>query len=259
GLNGAAIAIVVTSAISYFYSKRLVTKAMKNNDIQFTYKKIMEEKEILWIFTFPAALIGIIGGVATWLANQFLVNYSADRFISLSLFNLASNLKIIMTFFPMVVLGVTSPILVSLKNKDYRSYKKLFKLNILLNGSLTIIFSFMVIISLPLILKFVGEGYNGVTSVIIIIGLSAVVEIISTCIYQEIYINNKIWTNFISTVCWAIILICTTFFLSEKYGALAIAMGYLFANIFQNIFYIFVYYKIRRDNNKIIEDMKHES
>lgn len=258
GLNGAAIAIVITSAISFFYSKHLVVKAMRNSDIQFTYKNTLEEKGVLWIFTFPAALIGVIGGVATWLANQFLVNYSTDRFISLSLFNLASNLKIIMTFLPMVVLGVTSPILVNLKNKDYKLYKRLFKLNILLNGSLTIIFSLMVIFCIPLILKLVGDGYSDITSVIIIIGLSAIVETISTCIYQEIFINNKIWTNFLSTIIWALILISTTFFFSAKYGALAIAMGYLLANIFQNIFYIIVYYKIRNKNNKIIEDINNE-
>lgn len=246
GLNGAAISMVITAAIMYLYSRKLLNDQMKKYNLRLTIRGASKEANVLLIFTLPAALVGIIGGTATWFSNQLLVNHSVDKFISMSIFSLANNLKVVMLFLPGVIGGVISPILVNTKFNDYNKYRKLFNINILVNVVITILISLTIILFNPIILKIVGKGYNGIQPVLIIIGITAVVEVISTCLFQEIYIYDKIWHNVFSTIIWSLILVIITGFFAKKLGAISQGIAYLFADIFQMLFYLYVLIKNRK-------------
>ncbi|NNU77311.1 oligosaccharide flippase family protein [Clostridium estertheticum] len=253
GISGAAASMVVTAISTYLYSRMLLNKQMKIYNLKFILKGSLEELNILLIFTLPAALVGIVGAIATWFSNQLLVNNSYDRFVSMSVFSLSSTFKALIIFFPAIIARVISPILVSMKFTDYNKYKKLFNLNLIINASVTTIMAIIVIVINPIILKIVGKGYDGIQPVIVLLGLSAIVETVSSCLFQEIYIYNKIWHNLFCTIIWSIILVSLTGLFAKNLGAISLAIAYLSANVFQMLFYLIVLIRNRKKTHLVSE------
>lgn len=218
----------------YFYSEFNVQIVAKNN---------LDEIEVLWKFSLPAILAGLMVGPISWYCNYLLVN-QANGYNQMAIFDIANQWRNTILFIPSALAQIALPMLTSnLNNKN--EYKiilnKNLKINIILGSFLAITFIF----ASPIIVFFYGEKYNDALFPLIIMFITTGFITVNNVIGQAIASQNKMWSGFYINLSWAVVLLISCYILVHIFqlGAIGISIAYMISYIFHT-FIQFTYLKI---------------
>jgi len=245
-LSGVVWGMVGTMVFSYVLNYLAIKKETHKYKIKIDYSKSLHEKNVLFKFSIPACLSGIMVLPITWICNTMLVN-TPNGYAEMGIFNAANQWRNAILLIPGTISVIVLPLLTNIHNIQNRDiYRRVLKYNIYLNGSITFLFALIITIFSKVIMKTYGSGFEQGFIVLIFLSISAVSISINNVIGQAIASKGKMWVGFFLNLIWGIIFILFTMSLI-KYKAIGLAAAVLIAYIIHFI-NVFLYFYVIRKN-----------
>ena len=230
-------AVVVAFGSNFLLLFLLNLVSLKKNfysdySINIFSKKNFEQADVLWKFSLPAILAGLMVAPVTWYCNYLLVN-SPEGFSEMANFDLASQWRNTILFIPSALSQIALPMLSS-SVEDKESYRTIFFKNLKLNGIVGFIAVIIFVVLSPVILMFYKEDYNNALWPLIIMFVTTGFIAVNNVIGQAIASQGKMWLGFYVNLLWAIVLISSSLLFINyfKLGAVGISLAYLVSYLF---------------------------
>ncbi|MGV0939092.1 oligosaccharide flippase family protein [Empedobacter sp. ULE_I140] len=239
-LNAVVIAFGLNYVLLFFLNFNTLRKKFYSEfNISVFRIRNFEEINVLWKFSLPAILAGLMVGPTVWYCNYLLVNQS-NGYFQMANFDIASQWRNTILFIPSALAQVALPLLASnINNKsEYRDvFNKNLKANLYTGGGLTIFFT---LIS-PLIIMFYGKEYHDALLPLIIMFITAGFITVNNVIGQAIASQGKMWLGFFVNLLWGIVLIFFSylFVVQCKLGAIGLCLAYLISYIVHTVIQFF--------------------
>lgn len=206
----------------FFYNSYSVKLLSLNN---------FRELEVIWRFSFPAILAGLMVSPVIWFCNYLLVN-QVNGYHEMANFDLASQWRNTILFIPSALSQIVLPLLSS-SIQDEKSYKKIFNINLKINFYLGFGLALLFTILSPLIMKLYGENYQNALLPMVIMFITTAIITVNNVIGQAIASQDKMWLGFLVNLIWALTLISFTYLTINIYnmGALGLSISFLISYI----------------------------
>lgn len=233
GLPGSVIGLglnfLLLSILNFIYARKVSIKF----GIKIQFKNSLSEWPILYKFSLPALLSGLMVSPIIWVCSAILVN-QPKGFEELAIFDAANQWKGIVLFIPVALSQIILPLLSD--SSDQKQFAKIIKLNLLVNVIISILITVVISIFAPFIMRSYGEGFEEGQLVLVVLVISSVFISINNVIGQAIASKGKMWIGFLFNLIWSIILgISAYFFINWGLGAIGLAYSFLLAYFIHTI------------------------
>lgn len=229
-----ALSYIIICLLSYF----ALRSVFKLHKVIIDYKNAWKEKAILFSYSLPAFLSGIMVVPIKWIADSFLVSRSG--FSEMGMFSAALTINNIILIGSTMLSDPLITIMAKSKNKNPNS--KLSRFNIIVPWALGI-FVCAPFIIFPESGGFLfGKEYSNKSFelIFIFVLLFTVVLMFKQGLGRIIAVYDLQWWGFIDNLIWGIILI-SSFLLFKKQNAIFLSMSYFIAYTLNSIFILPVY------------------
>ncbi len=235
GLIGVVTAMVINSIVNLILYKITVNDLVKSFKIKIDYLKSWKEKDVIWKLSFPTMLSSMMVWPIIWVANAIIIN-TPGGYGQLGIFTAADQWRSILYFIPGVIGNVLLPMIAANVNKNN---EKLETINIFSSWIVVIIIALPLIAFPEIISFFYGSGYNSTVFLEVIALMMFVSCIISyrDGISRKLVVKNLMWWGFLDNIIWAIFLISSVVLL-KNLGALALALAYIIAYVFNTLIFV---------------------
>lgn len=244
GLTGTIIGFGTNFFVLWVMNKNIVIKHTKSLGNFPKNETIFSEIRILWKFSLPAVLSGIMVGPISWMCNVFLVNQPGG-YTQMALFDAANQWRVAILFIPGALSQIILPMLSS-SVADSKKYNIIFFKNLKLNIIISIIMFLIIALVNPIILKAYGNEFSGLWLPLIILASSTILVSVNNVFGQAIASQGKMWIGFIVNSIWAISLLILSFWLIKilDLGAIGLSIAYLISYIVHSAVQYLVFYKM---------------
>ncbi len=241
GLKGAVWALGLNMGINWLLNHIALRKEAKRFNVPFTnFRDCFREWPILWKFSLPATLGGIMIGPVKWVCDAMLVD-QAEGYGQMGLFTAALTFQAIILFAGVMLNG---PLLSMLSHSGREVSDQFGRVNILSSWMVAII-AIVPLLCFPEIAELLfGKDYGGRQ-----FRMSFALIMLYTCIimYKQglarvLAANNLMWWGFLSNSIWAVVLIGSAWFLVH-WGAAGLGLSYLIAYTVNTLVIMPVYYR----------------
>ena len=232
GLTGAVSAMVAVAALAWVINWQALMSLTRDIGIPVSYRGSTEEKQILWRFSIPALLAGIMVGPISWRTNTFLTNQPGG-YAEMGVYTAASQWGMSVLFLPNVLSQAVMPMLSSFYgDNDKKSTKKLLWISVLISALTSFPILLLLILFRKSIMGLFGTEFVASANVLIIVSLTVGFLAIETPIGKIIAASGKMWMGVIMNFGWAVVLFLSGWYLVRQgYGAYGLAIAYLLAYI----------------------------
>ncbi len=230
GLLGVVWALVINHTVNWFLNHIALRRESQKAGVPFIFTGCGKEWPILWRFSLPAALSGLLVAPVNWASSALLVNQEGG-YAEMGLFSAANQWRIAVLFIPGMLGQVILPLLSSLTStSETREYQKLLKINILLNVGIAVAVVVPLVIIAPYIMKAYGAGFEQGERVLRVLVCGAILIAVNNVVGQAIISKGKMWLGFTFNLLWAVCYLLASYLLINKgYGALGLAYSTLIA------------------------------
>jgi O-antigen/teichoic acid export membrane protein len=248
GLNGAVWGMVAAMGVNWLLNHIALRVEARRFGIPFLISGCFREYRILYCFSLPTVLSGVMVGPVNWICSAMLVNQT-NGYAEMGIFNAANQWRMAILFLPNIVSRITLPILSSLTGFNNKNkYNKTLLINMLINGIIAFAAAMFISLFSPLIMSIYGKGFSEGNYALIFLAFAAVCMAVNDVIGQAIASIGKVWNGFAFNLLWAILLICCAYsLLTRSYGAtglsLAILISYIGHSVWQGIY---IYWFLKR-------------
>jgi O-antigen/teichoic acid export membrane protein len=227
GLNGVLIGTSISAFLTYFVTKRIISKVKKYYNLaSVSFKDFFLERKLLLVYTLPSLIGAIVSMPVIWFSNTLLIN-SSNGYKEMGVFNMANTWRLLVLFVPTIINQPFMSMFASLYGtKDIANLNKSIKFNILLVFLITLIPFIIITINSKIIVKQYGVEFNNSELILIFLCSSAVFSSISAVLGNIFYITNKVWLGVCLNFIWSIIFILI-FLTFEHKTALNLSYAYV--------------------------------
>jgi O-antigen/teichoic acid export membrane protein len=246
GLRGAVWALGANMAINGLMNHFALRKEAIKYHIPFTFKGCIQEGSILWKFSLPAALAGIMVGPVLWVCNAILVNQPGG-YSQMGLFDAANQWGIIILFIPGMVGQISLPMLASLNDpSDRTKYRKVLLYNAIFNGCVALALALPIALFSRWIMKSYGKGFEQGQWILVCLAFTSVLVAVNSAVGQAIASKGFMWNGLLLNALWAVaLLILSLILIRNGYGAIGLAFAYLISYILHSLWSsIYVFKKV---------------
>jgi O-antigen/teichoic acid export membrane protein len=229
GLTGAALALGVAAAASWAQHQRALRAECARHGIRVSWRELGRELEVLVGFALPAALSGVLGGIATTGAMALLAR-QAGGLREVATFNAANAIRIVVLFLPALVTRVSTPLLVRLRGgRDDAGFRRTFARFLAANTALVGVAAAALFAAGPWLLALFGRGFAQGRGALGLLLAAAVAETLAVAFFQTLYSHGRIWLHLAIMVLWSALLAGGTGLWTQAHGAAGLAAAYLTA------------------------------
>ncbi len=239
GLTGAVWALTINLGVNWLLNHLALRKEARRYNISFTFKQCSRELPVLWKFSLPAVLAGIMVVSANWTCRALLTN-QPNGYDEMGILTAALIFQLLLLF----VSGMlAAPLLSMVSNAGPKISDKLGTVNILSSWILGVIVA-IPLLCFPEIAQIIfGKEYDTRSFKVT---FSLVVFCSSIITFKEgltriMVANSILWWGFFSNTFWAIILVVSTVFLVH-WGAPGLAVSLVIAYILQTVVLLPLFY-----------------
>ena len=227
-LNGALCGMVATGIVDCSLRAYALRSEARRAHIPIHYSRCTHELPVLWKFSVPAVLGGLMVAPVNWLCSAFLVN-RPHGYTEMGIYNAASQWYGALLFLPTALGGALLPMLTErLGDRDVKSSSSLLSIMVRLNA--VIVFPGAIVLSLasPYIMPMYGSAYSHAASTLVVVVFTAAVLAVQLPVGDVISASGKMWTGLAMNTGWALVTITCTWFL-VRWGSLGLAAARLIA------------------------------
>lgn len=253
GVNGTvwafAISYILICVLSYF----AIRNKARANFVKIDYIEAWKERKLLFTYSLPAFLGGLMVTPVKWYTDALLVSESG--FSEMGIFTAA------LTFHSIILVGagmISAPFIsIMAKNKSDNRNSGFSKFNILAPWAIGIFVACPFIVFPELGSLIFGKSYAGemFELTFIIVLLFTVLIMFKQGLGRIMAVYNLQWWSFFSNMLWGIVLI-SSFLLFEEQNAHYLAMAYLFAYFINIVIVLPIYYYKKIIPNNTIDSIE---
>jgi len=231
-LTGAVWALVITAGLNWLLNHLALRKEARRYKVPFTYRHCAREFSILWTFSTPAVISGMMVGPTIWGCKSILANQPGG-YAALGALVVAESWRIIPMVACQLISGVSFPIMSQLYGQGQkRQFRKTLYSQFYLNGGIALLSAVGVSILAKPILACYGPEFADNTFVLILVVLSTVPMQLTTVVGVANRCIGNIWWSVLLNALWAVVYLLATWLL-VGYGALGLAWATLIAYMVQ--------------------------
>jgi O-antigen/teichoic acid export membrane protein len=228
GLHGAVLALALNISINWIINNYAIRQELKKYNMSIFTTDWWKERSVLWKFSLPATLGGLMVSPVIWLTTALLVN-QPNGYNEMGIFDAANQWFMAILFIPGLIGKIVLPLLSNLNgdNKNVQ-YTKVLKFSIIVNGGIALIVAIVISSISPWILGSYGTGFEQGYMVLVYLAFSAVLVSINNVVGQIITSKGKMWTGLFFNVLWALAMVLFSwYFIMRGLGAEGLAIAYL--------------------------------
>ena len=241
GLEGVILGYGLNFLILYFLNYWKIKKVIKQFEIpvKIFNKENRKELDVLWKFSIPAVLAGLMVSPVIWICNNFLVNQN-NGYLEMANIDIGNQWRGLVLFIPTALSQIALPMLSSnVDNKEiFREvFRKNIKLSILISSTIVLI----VCLFSPIIVKTYGNEYKSALIPLIIMMITTGLIAVNNIIGQGLASKGKMWLGFQLNLVWAffIIVLSYIFIVYQGLGAIGLSLAYLLSYLIHTIIQYF--------------------
>jgi len=237
GVDGALCGLLLYLFVMFIIGLYYLRKALRKYSINFGFKNISDEISILWKFSLPTTLGGLLCTPMYWIANTILVNSPAG-YGAMGGFDIVKQWYSAVLFIPSVTSRVVLPLLSNFNaSNNVNKYKKILKYSLFFNTGSALAVALVLSVLSGLLLSMYGKAFLEFRTAFFIMMIVAVVSVANNIVGQLILSKGYAWWGFTFNGLWAFVFITSTSVLVKKYnmGAVGISLGYLISYIFHTV------------------------
>ena len=230
GLTGAVWALVVNISINWLLNHLALRREARRCSVPLRFRDCGRELSVLWKFSLPATLCGVLVGPVNWACGALLVN-RPDGYSEMGTFSAANQWGMAILFIPSMLSRVALPLLSSLGGESTAGqYRKVLLLNLLLTSGVTLAVALPLVLLAHSVMSSYGPDFDRGAGVLRILALTTVLVAANSVIGQAIISKGKMWIGFTLNALWATaFLTCASMLINKGYGALGLAYASLIA------------------------------
>jgi len=240
-LVGMVWALTINLAINSLLTQLAVRRVARQHGVHLKFEGCYHEMPILWKFSLPAVLAGVMVGPVKWICNALLVN-QPDGYKEMGILTAALVFQNLLTQLNGML---SAPLLTMMVNVDVVSNnsEKVGTINILSSWVLGVIFACPLLCFPEIAIMLFGSDYDSYTFKVAfsLVILCAVIMSFKEGLARVLAARNLLWWGFFSNTIWAVILIVSTFFL-VNFGAIGLAAALVIAYMLNVLFLFPIYY-----------------
>lgn len=233
GLEGSIIGFGINFLILAVFNLLMVFKTSNQFGITVLFKNSFDELPIIYKFSLPALLSGLMVSPVMWACNALLVN-KPNGYSELAVFDAANQWRSSILFIPLALSQIILPMLSDTENKV--QFNKIVKLNLYLNIIISLIIFVIIYFFSSIIMSSYGPSFRNGESVLVILAFSAIFISVNNVIGHAIASKGKMWIGFLFNFIWGVtLLICTYTYMNLGYGAEGLAYSFLISYLVHSL------------------------
>jgi O-antigen/teichoic acid export membrane protein len=239
GLTGAVWAIAINLAFNWLLNHLAVRKEAARCGVPFQFTGCREEWSVLWRFTLPAVLAGIMVTPANWACGALLVN-QPNGYDEMGSFTAALVFQSLVLF---VSGTLSAPLLSMISNTGAKTSDRLAVVNILSSWALGVFAAIPLLCFPEIAQRMFGSAYatHGFKVTLSLVVLCTSIMTYKAGLARVLAASGLLWWGFLSNSFWAVILITSSAFL-VRWGAAGLAASFLIAYTLNSIVLVPLYY-----------------
>jgi O-antigen/teichoic acid export membrane protein len=231
GLEGAMWGLVASQALNSLLNYDGLRKEARRAGVPLGFVGATREWHVLWRFSLPALLGGVMVGPAHWVCNTIIVNQPAG-YEEMGLFNAANQWRQAVLFLPGLLASVALPMMSNLRGPgDGQDYRRVLIVNLGLSFVSSAVIALPIAMVAPWIMAQYGIGFYAGGNVLSLLCIVSLIMATANVIGQTIVSEGRMWGGFILNAMWATVLISTCFVLRTR-GATGLGIANLAAYTF---------------------------
>ncbi|RNC70390.1 MAG: polysaccharide biosynthesis protein [Desulfuromonadales bacterium] len=252
GLSGAVWGMVAAAGVNWLLNHIAIRRECGAAGVPYTYKSCWEERGVLWRFSLPSVLGGVLIGPVMWAANALLVN-QPNGYAEMGVYNAVMRIKQV----PELVLGmVMAPLLPILSeqfgSRSHGQYNKTLKYAFTLSLLVLVPVSLIQIAVPDITLMPYGKEFNGNRQVVQWLMIHSIIAGLFYPFGTIIASMNKMWFGWGYNLLWSALYISCSYLLIHARGAEGLCIAFSIAHLVSCLL-VFVY--IRCNNPEYLQEL----
>lgn len=213
-------------------------------------EQIFRELHILWRYSLPTLLGGLVVAPTMWVSNLILIN-QVGGYGEMGLFNAANQWRQVVLFLPNLFMAAILPVLAERHNEnDKRDYIQTVSLNLQFMWAFTLPLTVLAITwRLPLSALF-GKNFIDSSEIMVILILATFLNLINAVVGAALAGAGQMWTGLLMNLGWAVVLLGFSFWLIPIWGGKGLASAFLGAYLVHTV-WVMIYVEKRLAPNSI--------
>ena len=247
GIAGVIWGTVVSMVLNAVLNNISLRREMKRHGILSTYSGCFKEAKVLWGFSMPVLLGGMLVTPVNWICLALLVNQEGG-YAEMGVFSAANQWFGALLFLPQTLGQVVMPLLSERFGiSDKKSSIKILSVSVLINALLL----FPVIIALCLLSPFImasyGDSYREGWTTLMVVVITAGLVGIQDPVGHVLGAAGRMWVGFSMNLGWAIVFVISAILL-VRWGAIGLASARLASYCFHAIWvFTWTFYFVRKE------------
>lgn len=241
GLPGAVGALVVGAGLRVLLTNSALRAEMARANVMSSWRGCWSERSVMWRFSLPAILSGLVMAPALWGANVMLVNRPGG-YDQMATWGAANQWRNVVLFLPNIVMQAVLPILASSTKEDASSAGS-FQRTLALTQSMMVLVSFPVCAGLMFysdwLMRLYWRAAHFESAALIGCLLASLVQCLGAATGPALQARSRMWLGLAFNVSWGVTYIGVVALFVDRLGATALAFGQALAYILLTVWGFF--------------------
>jgi O-antigen/teichoic acid export membrane protein len=228
GLIGAVWGLAAGQGLQVFLNFLALRQEARHAGVPISCRLSRGEFAVFWGFSLPTLFGAAVYVPAMWVANAIMVNVP-NGYAEMGIFNAADRWRTAIRFLPLLLSGVSLPMLSSLQGKANRQkYNQVLVSNVKLSFGLAIVAAVPIALLSYWIMASYGHGFAEGQWVLVSLVSVSVITATSWTLGNGLTSEGRVWVMFFLNLTWASVLLLSSWLLRFR-GAQGLAYAYLVA------------------------------
>jgi O-antigen/teichoic acid export membrane protein len=251
GLEGALLGLTVASFVTWVCFHWGLRRELARRGIPFRLKGSFQEIRLLWTFSIPAVISGMLAAPVTWACNALLVN-QPNGYIEMGIANAANQWFYALLFLPGILARSSIAILSErLGSADRPACRKIILYGIALNTAVVIPLVLIGCLASRYIMGIYGPGFAEHPAVLMVAIVAGAVVAIQVPMGQTTAASGRMWIETLMNLGWALAFFTGTW-LTVSQGALGLMSARLGAYVLHTAWTIAFVLWLLRDRRLLV-------
>ena len=234
GLNGALWGLAATAFFTWLLYHFALRRELARAGIPLAVNGSFAEIRVLWSFSLPAVISGMLAAPVTWVCNALLVN-QPHGYAEMGVANAANQWFYALLFLPGVLARTAIPVLSErLGADDKSSCRRILWYTMGLNAAVVIPLVLLGCLASRYIMGIYGSSFAQHPAVVVVAMMTAAVLAIQMPMGQMTAASGRMWTEICMNLGWAIAF-CGGTWLAISHGALGLVSARLGAYVLHTL------------------------
>lgn len=187
------------------------------------------EARLLWAFSLPALLSGMLVVPVTWLTNVMLVRQGGG-YAQLGLFSAANQWRLMVVVLPGLLTAAMLPVLAEQHGaNDREAFRETFDVNFRVTLVAALPLAVFVVVFGEGLMALFGRQFEGSAPIAALLMAAMFLNVVNGTVGTAMAGAGRMWAGFAMNLGWALLLTGSTAVLAPRFGGLGLAASYLVA------------------------------